>query len=61
MLIVVIGVESIIATLGMGPLLAGITSWISHSNLIAGIPNTLVALVIVPRFSGYRSASSTPC
>lgn len=51
-LIVVIGVESIIATLGMGSLLAGITLWISHSNLIAGISNTLVALVIVPRFFG---------
>ncbi len=51
-LVVAIGVESIIATLGMGSLLAGITLWISHSNLIAGISNTLVALVIVPRFFG---------
>ena len=36
-LVVVVGVESIIATLGMGSLVSGITLWISHSNLISGI------------------------
>jgi ribose transport system permease protein len=51
-LVVVIGIESIIATLGMGSLVSGITLWISHSNLISGISNTLVELVIVPRFFG---------
>jgi ribose transport system permease protein len=51
-LIVVVGIESIIATLGMGSLVSGITLWISHSNLISGISNTLVELVIVPRFFG---------
>jgi ribose transport system permease protein len=51
-LVVVIGVESIIATLGMGSLVSGITLWISHSNLVSGISNTLVELVIVPRFFG---------
>ncbi len=49
-LVVVIGIESIIATLGMGSLVSGITLWISHSNLISGISNTLVEWVIVPRF-----------
>ena len=51
-LVVVVGVESIIATLGMGSLVSGITLWISHSNLISGISNTLVTYVIVPQFFG---------
>ena len=51
-LVVVVGIESIIATLGMGSLVSGITLWISHSNLISGISNTLVELVIVPRYFG---------
>lgn len=51
-LVVVIGIESIIATLGMGSLISGITLWISHSNLISGISNTLVTYVIVPQFFG---------
>jgi ribose transport system permease protein len=51
-LVVVIGIESIIATLGMGSLVSGITLWISHSNLISGISDTLVELVIVPQFFG---------
>jgi ribose transport system permease protein len=51
-LVIVIGIESIIATLGMGSLVSGITLWISHSNLVSGISNTLVELVIVPRFFG---------
>jgi ribose transport system permease protein len=51
-LVVVIGIESIIATLGVGSLVSGITLWVSHSNLISGISNTLVAWVIVPRFFG---------
>jgi ribose transport system permease protein len=52
MLVVVVGIESIIATLGMGSVVSGITLWVSHSNLISGISNTLVELVIVPRFFG---------
>jgi ribose transport system permease protein len=36
----------------MGSLLSGITLWISGSNMISGISNTLVSLVIVPRFFG---------
>ncbi len=51
-LVVVVGIESIIATLGMGSLVAGITLWISGSNMISGISNTLVSLVIVPRLFG---------
>lgn len=51
-LVVVIGVESIIATLGMGSLISGMTLWISGSNLISGISNVLVTYVIVPQFFG---------
>ena len=51
-LVIVIGIESIIATLGVGSLVSGITLWISHSNLISGISNTLVTWVIVPQFLG---------
>jgi ribose transport system permease protein len=51
-LVVVVGVESIIATLGMGSLVSGITLWISHSNMISGISSTLVNYVIVPWFFG---------
>ncbi len=51
-LVVVVGVESIIATLGMGSLVSGMTLWISHSNMISGISSTLVNYVIVPRFFG---------
>jgi ribose transport system permease protein len=51
-LVVFVGIESIIATLGMGSLVSGITLWISNSNMISGISNTLVNLVIVPRFFG---------
>jgi len=52
LLIVVVGIESIIATLGVGSFVSGITLWVSHSNLISGISNTLVRLVIVPQFFG---------
>jgi ribose transport system permease protein len=51
-LVVVVGIESIIATLGMGSLVSGITLWISHSNMISGISVNLVNYVIVPRFFG---------
>ncbi|MBN8928862.1 MAG: ribose ABC transporter permease [Rhodospirillales bacterium 69-11] len=51
-LVVVIGIESIIATLGVGSVVAGITLWISHSNMISGISPTLVELVIVPQVFG---------
>jgi ribose transport system permease protein len=51
-LVVVVGIESIIATLGMGSLVSGITLWISHSNMISGISVNLVNYVIVPRLFG---------
>lgn len=50
--IVAIGVDSIIATLGMGSLLSGIVLWISGGNTISGISNSLVTLVVVPHLFG---------
>jgi len=51
-LVVVVGIDSIIATLGMGTLISGITLWISNSNMISGISQTLVNYVIVPKLFG---------
>jgi ribose transport system permease protein len=50
--IVAIGVDSIIATLGMGSLLSGIVLWISGGNTISGISHSLVTLVVVPHLFG---------
>jgi ribose transport system permease protein len=51
-LIVVFGVDPFIATLGTSTLLTGVTLWISSSNTIGGISDTLVNAVIVNRFLG---------
>jgi ribose transport system permease protein len=50
--IVAIGVDSIIATLGMGSFLSGIVLWISGGNTLTGISNSLVTLVVVPHVFG---------
>jgi ribose transport system permease protein len=50
--IVIIGVDSIIATLGMGSLLSGIVLWISGGNTLSGISSSLVTLVVVPHVFG---------
>ncbi|MGH7067597.1 MAG: ABC transporter permease [Acetobacteraceae bacterium] len=51
-LVIGIGVDSIIATLGTGTVISGLTLWVSNSNLISGIAQGLVSWVIVPRFFG---------
>ena len=51
-LIVGVGIDSIIATLGTGTLISGIVLWISNSEMVSGISQTLVNLVIVPRLFG---------
>ncbi len=51
-LVVGIGIDSIIATLGTGTVVSGIVLWISNSETISGISQALVAAVIVPRFFG---------
>lgn len=52
-LIVGIGIESIIATLGTGTLVSGVALWVSNSETIAGVSQALVDAVIVPRLFGF--------
>lgn len=51
-LVVGIGIDSVIATLGTGTVVSGIVLWISGSETISGISQLLVNAVIVPRFFG---------
>jgi ribose transport system permease protein len=51
-IIVVIGVDSIIATLGMGSVISGMVLWISGGNTLSGISGSLVTLVVVPHIFG---------
>jgi ribose transport system permease protein len=50
--IVAIGVDSIIATLGMSSVLSGLVLWISGGNTLSGISGSLVTLVVVPHIFG---------
>lgn len=49
-LIIVFGIDSLIATLGTGTFVNGIVLWISGSQTISGISSNLVDPVIVHRF-----------
>jgi len=49
---IVFRVDPFIVTLGTGTFLQGIVFWISGSNTISGISNTLINLVAVDRFPG---------
>ncbi len=51
-LVVWVGIDSIIVTLGTGTLISGIVLWISNSEMVSGISQTLVNWVIVPRLWG---------
>ena len=51
-LIVGVGIDSIIATLGTGTLVSGLALWVSNSETISGISQSLVNAVIVPRLFG---------
>lgn len=50
--IVVVGIESLIVTLGMGTLVTGVVLWISGSNTFSGLSPSLVNIVIVDRLLG---------
>lgn len=50
--IVFLGVDSLIATLGSGTLMAGVVLWISGSATITGVSNTLVEAVITTKLFG---------
>ena len=52
LLVVAVGIDSIIVTLGTGTLVSGVVLWISGSQMVAGISQTLVNWVIVPRVFG---------
>jgi ribose transport system permease protein len=47
-----LGIESLIVTLGMGTVTAGLTLWISDSQTISGVSNSLVNVVVGSRFLG---------
>ena len=51
-LVIWVGIDSIIVTLGTGTLISGIVLWISNSEMVSGISQTLVNWVIVPRLFG---------
>jgi ribose transport system permease protein len=52
LLSVAVGIDSLIVTLGMGTLLEGIIDWVSDSNTVSGISNSLVDVVVTDRFLG---------
>ncbi|MDE2005892.1 MAG: ABC transporter permease [Rhodospirillales bacterium] len=52
LLVVVVGIDSIIVTLGTGTLVSGVVLWISNSEMVSGISQTLVNWVIVPKLFG---------
>lgn len=51
-IVVLLGIDSIIVTLGTGTFLAGMVLWISGSANISGIDSRLVEWVVVNRFLG---------
>lgn len=51
-LVVLIGIDSLIVTLGMGTFVTGFVQFIGGSNTISGISDSLVNAVIVWRFLG---------
>jgi ribose transport system permease protein len=51
-LVVFLGVDSFIVTLGTGTVLSGVVLWISGSNTVSGVDSTLVDLVVTERVLG---------
>ena len=51
-LVVLVGIDSLIVTLGMGTFVTGFVQLISGSDTVAGISRDLVTMVIVNRFLG---------
>ncbi|WP_329281968.1 ABC transporter permease [Streptomyces sp. NBC_01451] len=48
LLVVVVGVNTIVATLGMGTLLGGISLWMSHLNTVSGLPTGFGRFALYP-------------
>src|SRR5206468_567643 len=51
-LVVLLDIDSLIATLGTSTFIAGVVLWISNSQTVSGVSNTLVNLVVLDRFLG---------
>ena len=51
-LVVLLDIDSLIATLGSSTFIAGVVLWVSNSQTISGVSNTLINLVVVDRFLG---------
>jgi ribose transport system permease protein len=47
-----LGVDTLIVTLGMGTLLEGIVAWLGGSNVVTGISQGLVKVVVLDKFLG---------
>jgi ribose transport system permease protein len=55
-LVVLLGIDSFIVTLGTGTVLNGIVLWISKSSTVSGVPNVLLEWVIAKRLFGISLA-----
>lgn len=55
-LVVVLGIDSFIVTLGVGSIVNGITLWISESKTVSGVPTELSSWVIDHRILGISIA-----
>ncbi|HZO96124.1 MAG TPA: ABC transporter permease [Gaiellaceae bacterium] len=51
-LVVLLDIDSLIATLGTSTFIAGVVLWISNSQTVSGVSDSLVELVVVRRFLG---------
>jgi ribose transport system permease protein len=51
-LTVLLGIDSLIVTLGMSTLLSGVILWVSHANTITGVSQSLIDIVITYRLAG---------
>jgi ribose transport system permease protein len=51
-IVTIFDIDPLIVTLGMGTVLSGVVLWISNSNTISGVSQTLVNLVVGQRFLG---------
>jgi ribose transport system permease protein len=51
-LVVLLGIDSLIVTLGTSTFLAGVVLWVSNSLTISGVSQSLIDVVVINRFLG---------
>jgi ribose transport system permease protein len=51
-LVVLLDIDSLIATLGSSTFIAGVVLWVSNSQTISGVSDSLINIVVVDRFLG---------